>query len=286
MDEFQIKKLLPRRPENSHKGTFGQVLNIAGSCYYSGAAYFSSIAPLKVGCGRSTLASIKPVIKSVAALSPDIILKPLTQTYKGTINPWSIKKILPILKNYDAISIGCGLTVNRDTENFFKKLMQELANKFIPVVIDADGLNILAKKKIVDLPKNTVLTPHPIELARLLEISVEEVLSDVEFYAKKCSKKYDCVTVLKTHKTVVCNKDGEKYINNTGNSALAHGGSGDILCGIITGFLAQGLDAYNASILAVYLHGKAAELASAELTEYSTLASDLLNYIPKAIINL
>ena len=271
-DKEHLKNILPKRPQNSHKGTFGAVLNIAGSNFYSGAAYFSSIASLKVGCGKSTLASIEEVLRAVASLSPDIILM-------------SVKKLKEknVFNNYQAISIGCGLSLSKKTTNFFNKLIKDLNGLEVPVVIDADGLNILALLQVFKLPLNVILTPHPKELSRLMQVNIENILMQPEFWAKKCCDKYNCTTVLKLHKTIIADNKGRFYVNDTGNSALSHGGSGDILCGMITGFLAQGLNCFDSSVLAVYLHGRAAEIASEELTEYSTLSSDLLNYIPHAI---
>jgi len=281
--EQYIKNLLPKRPEDSHKGTFGSVLNIAGSQFYSGAAFFSSISPLKVGCGKSTLASVETVLRSVSALSPDIILFPL-----------KIKLLLAKLSEYNAISIGCGLSTDGEAVKNFKLVINSLKNSETPVVIDADGLNILAgafslalcgrgRGEGVFLPQNTILTPHPKELSKIMKVSVDNILLQPEFWAKKCCEKYDCTTILKLHKTVVADNKGHLYINNTGNSALAKGGSGDVLTGMITGFIAQGLSPFDASILAVYLHGKTAQIASKDLTEYSVLASDLLDYIHLAI---
>lgn len=282
-DEKYVKQLLPKRPVDSNKGTFGHVLNIAGSGFYTGAAYFSSLAPLKVGCGRSTLASVQSVLMAVSSLSPDVILMPLDETKEKTISANAIKKLEKTLDKYDVISIGCGLSINEETEIFFEELVQVLKNSETPMVIDADGLNILASLKIFNLPSNIILTPHPLELSRLMEVNVENILLQPEFWAKKCSDRYDCTTILKLHKTIVVDTKGNCYFNNTGNTALSHGGSGDVLCGMITGFIAQGLNCFEASILAVYLHGKTSELASKELTEYSTLASDLLKFIPAAI---
>jgi len=291
-NEQYIKTLLPKRAQDSHKGTFGHVLNIAGSGFYSGAAYFSSLAPLKVGCGKSTLASCRSVVKTVSTLSPDIILLPLEETSSRTISNKSTKILTPLLEDYQAISIGCGLSTEKETAKFFKNFLGILSKSTIPptpLLIDADGLNILSKitlsvtPTMANLPKNTILTPHPLELSRLMDVSVNNILLQPEFWAKKCCEKYDCITVLKTHKTVVADNKGHLYINNTGNSALAKGGSGDVLAGMITGFLAQGLQPFEACILAVYLHGKTGEIASEELTEYSVLASDLLNYIHFAI---
>ena len=291
-DENYIKKLLPERAEDSHKGTFGHVLNIAGSGFYSGAAYFSSMASLKVGCGRSTLASGNTVITAVSALSPDIILLPLEETTSKTSKTISLKAaktLEPLLKNYQAISVGSGLSTDKEVAKFFKRLLESLRLSETPVVIDADGLNMLSTLKINEvekLPLNTILTPHPMEMSRLMKVSVDNILLQPEFWAKKCCEKYDCITILKTHKTVVSDNRGHVYINNTGNSALAKGGSGDVLTGMITGFLASGVKPFDAAILAVYLHGKTGELASKELNEYSVLASDLLDYIHLAIKEL
>lgn len=282
-NEEYVKKLLPQRPENSHKGIFGHVLNIAGSGRYTGAAYFSSLAPLRAGCGMATLASIETVLRSIAAISPDIILMSLEQTGDKTISPKSIKQLRNCFANYEVISVGCGLYINNDTIKFFKTLIKSLDKWQKPIVIDADGLNILSSLKIPYLPPKTILTPHPKELSRLLMVDVEEILLQPEFWIKKCCEKYNCTTILKTYKTIVMDNEGHSYINDTGNSALSHGGSGDVLCGMISGFLAQGLNCFDASCLAVYLHGVAAEIASRDLTEYSTLSSDLLDYIPKAI---
>lgn len=283
-------KLLPERAINGHKGTFGHVLNIAGSEFYTGAAYFSSVSALKVGCGLVTLSSEKTVLNSIASLTPDLILKDINK-----LKPEDFSKV-------QAVSIGCGLSQNRNAKNIFNKTIKNLSDSETPVVIDADGLNILTNncfnqnnRRILprpygeragvrgELPQNTILTPHPKEMSRLMGTSIEEILSKPEYWAKKCCEKFGCVAVLKLHETIVTDGKDDLYINNTGNSALAKGGSGDVLCGMITGFLAQGLNCFEASVLGVYLHGLTAEIASKELSEYSVLASDLLKYIPAAM---
>lgn len=271
LNKEYFKELLPKRPEDANKGTFGSVLNIAGSEFYTGAAYFSSISSLKVGCGKNTLASSNDVLKSISALNPNIILMPLKNLDKNSI------------QNFEAISIGCGLSMKKEAFRLFKKVIKMLKGKYIPLVIDADGLNILSRLQNIILPKNTILTPHPKEMSELLSVNVETILTRPDFYVKECSKKYNCITILKIYKTLIADNSGNFYENNTGNSALAHGGSGDVLCGMITGFIAQGLKPFEASCLAVYLHGLTGELASKDLTEYSVLASDLLDYIPNAI---
>ncbi len=266
MDEIQ----LPVRKQNSHKGTFGKVLNIAGSPNYSGAAYLSSMSALRVGCGYVALASSPSVLQSVAAKTPDIVLVP-------------IKQARNVIKNYDVVSLGCGFSTDAPAIIMFKSFMTELAILDLPVILDADGLNLLAKFKKMVLPDRLILTPHPKEASRLLGKDVSEILANPEDAATEISLNFKCTTVLKGHNTVVCSKKLNIYINETGNSALAKAGTGDVLCGMITGLTAQGMKPFEACKTAVYLHGKAGEFASKDLTEYSVLASDLLNYIPKAI---
>lgn len=281
--ETYVRNLLPQRPAISNKGTYGHVLNIAGSAYYTGAAYFSSISPLLVGAGKSTLATTPSAINKIASFSPDIIYYPLIETNKGLISPKSIEYISAKLSQVNALSIGCGLSVDKDTSKLLQNLLR--LDIKIPTVIDADGLNILAKLN-ENLPAKTILTPHPLELARLMDIEVNTILQNPKLILKKAVKKYECTIILKLHNTLILTPDEKFYVNKTGNSALSHGGSGDVLCGMLTGFLAQGLDCFDASCLAVYLHGLASELASADLTEYSATTSKLLNYIPKAIKTL
>ena len=261
---------LPQRNQNSHKGTFGKVLNIAGSPNYTGAAYLSSISALRVGCGYVALASSPSVLQSISAKTPDIVCVP-------------IKHVKNIIKNYDVVSLGCGFSTEAPAILLFKSIMTELAILDLPVILDADGINLLAKFKKTVLPDRLILTPHPKEAARLLNKDVSEILENMEDAATEISLNFKCTTVLKGHNTVICSKKLNIYINDTGNSALAKAGTGDVLCGMIAGFKAQGMKSFDACKAAVYLHGLAGELASKDLTEYSVLASDVLNYIPKAI---
>ena len=169
--------------------------------------------------------------------------------------------------------------------DIFNTVIQNI-NIRTPIVIDADGLNILSKNPILLTSRNLsniILTPHPKEAARLLNVSIDEVLSNIEDSASKISKLYNAITVLKIHRTVVVSPDGRKYTNTTGNSAMAKAGSGDVLAGMISGLVAQKMDLFEAASLGVYLHGLAGDLAKEELTEYSVMAEDLISYIPNAI---
>ncbi len=267
--DYQIKPL-PKRDKVSNKGTFGKVLNIAGSFNYPGAAYLSSVAALRVGCGLVALGAGKEVIASVSAQTPDIVYL-------------DRKEVLNSLSKYSVVSIGCGLGTDKETAKFFRLVVEKVAKEGLPIVIDASGLTLLAGMKNVSLPKNLVITPHVGEASRLLGLSIEEIAENPDKYVRALSEKFNCVAVLKGHKTRVC--DGkDSFVNFTGNSALAKAGSGDVLCGIISGLIAQGMNPYDASIVGVNLHGKSGELASELYSTYGVLASDLLEFIPMAIL--
>ncbi|MCM1266170.1 MAG: NAD(P)H-hydrate dehydratase [Candidatus Gastranaerophilales bacterium] len=264
---------LPKREQFSNKGTFGKVINIAGSENYTGAAYLSSISALRMGCGYVALSSSQKVINTISLRTSDLVFVPIAD----------VKKHLP---NYDVISIGCGLSTDLSVSILYKSLLESVSELDVPVIIDADGLNLLAKMKSeTALPKNLIITPHPKEASRLLKEEVEDIIEKPIQYAKMLSEKYNCTTVLKMHSTVVCSSDLEIYINNTGNSALAKAGTGDVLTGMIAGLCAQKMNSFDAAKLGVYLHGKTGEMAAGMLSEYSVLASDLLKYIPMAIID-
>ncbi len=266
--DYKLPKL-PTRKENSNKGTFGKILNISGSEYMTGAALLSSLAALRVGAGYVEVASNENVLKAVSCQAPEVVLAPLS-------------RINDLIKTSTVLLIGCGLSTSDEAVKLFQNTISKAKN--LPTVIDADGLNILAKNQI-ELPQQTVLTPHPKEAARLLNCKLDEVLNNLDVCAKQISEKYNCVTVLKSHKTVVTSLNGEIYHNTTGNSALAKAGSGDVLAGMISGLIAQGMSIFDASVLGVYLHGLAGDLAKNDLSAYGVLASDTIRYIPLSIKN-
>lgn len=266
---------LPERKEFSNKGTYGRVLNFAGSDYMPGAAYLSSVSTLKIGCGYCFLCSTDRVIDIVASQTHNIVFLPHS-------------RLLDNLEFYDVVEAGCGLSQGEEYKNLFVKLLCSL-NKNTPLLIDADGLNIISQNPDIFLKqnlKNVVFTPHPGEAARLLDCSLDDILSDIKGCSERISQKYNCVTVLKTHKTVVTTSDGKFYENTTGNNSMAKAGSGDVLAGMITGLIAQGKDIFEASCLGVYLHGLCGDLAKEKLTAYSVMAEDLVSFIPYAIQNL
>lgn len=272
MINFKMKKLLPKRIQNSHKGTYGKVLNIAGSKNYTGAAYLSSLSALKVGAGYVTLASSEYVCQIVASMTPDITFLPLTNT----------SELDEKFNEYNVILIGCGLSQDENAQiliNYVIKKAKEL-NKL--TVIDADGLNILSKSQIKDLGENFILTPHPKELARLLNLEVEEIQNNREKYVKLASDIFNCSVILKGHNSIISSKENF-YINKTGNSALSKAGTGDVLSGMIAGFLAQKCPNFDACVISTYIHGKIGEEYSKKNSQFSLLASEMLNFIPKIL---
>lgn len=273
-----VSGFLPSRDDNSNKGSFGKVLNISGSDSYSGAAFLSSKASLKVGAGYVMLACPENIISRIAPSLPELVFYPLKQNQEGSI---ALENKISDLYNYDVVAIGCGLTTNSDTQQFVMKIIKEF-NTHQKVVIDADAINILSLHKGELSIKNSIITPHPKELARLLNVDLADVIENREKYARISAQTYECITVLKGKNTIVT--DGEKiYINTTGNSALSKAGTGDVLTGMIAGFLSQKVSPFKAAILSVFLHGLAGDIASEDLTKFSVLASDVIDYIPYAI---
>lgn len=259
---------MPCREQNSNKGTFGKVLNVAGSENYFGAAYLSSLAAYKIGAGYVALCSHDKVLNSVVQKLPEVVCL-------------SLEEGLRTVGIYNVLLIGCGLGRDEGSKKVLLNFLAAMAEQ--PIVIDADGLNILSELDYVQLPKNTIITPHPAEAARLLGVNVENILSNMENSAKQLTQKYNCITVLKSHRTIICDRDLQVHVNEHGNSALAKAGTGDILAGTIAGLVAQGLEPFEAAKTGVYIHSVAGEFASGDLTEYSVMASDLVKYFPNAI---
>jgi ADP-dependent NAD(P)H-hydrate dehydratase / NAD(P)H-hydrate epimerase len=266
-DDIDIKK----RPEFGHKGTFGHSLLISGSSGMAGAAILSAKASLKCGCGLVTV----HLPKSMAAIMHTAFPEALVSIDEGV----SVITALPDVSKYSAVAIGPGIGQAQETK---KVLFQLIESCRIPLVLDADALNILASENqyINKLPKNSILTPHPGEFDRLFgksSNSYERQLKQIEK-----STELGVYIVLKGRYTCISTPDGCSYMNSTGNSGMATAGSGDILSGMIVSFLAQGYSPFEAAKTAVYMHGLAGDIASVELCPESVIASDIINYIHKA----
>lgn len=273
-----VQKIFPKRPEDSNKGTFGKIINIAGSKNYTGAAYLSSLSALKIGAGYVSLACPKSITPIIASILPEVTFIPLDETSIGSI---SKNNLINDINSFNVISIGCGITTHEETKNFAYNIIKEHCEK-TKLIIDADGINTLADYKNKISLKGAVITPHPKELSRLLDVHLDEIIKDREKFAQIASQTYECITVLKGHNSIIT--DGEHiFINKTGSSALAKAGTGDVLTGMIAGLMAQKLKPFDAAILGTYLHGLSGNLAEKDLTKYSVLATNVIEYLPFAI---
>lgn len=278
----QAKELLPKRALESNKGTFKKVLTIAGCFNYQGAAYLTAISSLKTGAGLGTLASIESVLNNVSSLTPNLTFLRLESFENICITQSAADELKVVFPDYDVISIGPGLSEHPEALNFIKKTLEYLSAYKKTVVIDADALNAISLLNIEKLPEHSIITPHPKELSRMLNTTVEKIQEDRVSAAKAASEKFNCTTVLKGNGTIICTKDLSCFKNTSGNSALAKAGSGDVLTGIIAGLLSQGLDCEDSAKLGAFIHGLCGEAASKDLTEYCVLAQDIIDYIPCA----
>ncbi|MBO0912108.1 MAG: NAD(P)H-hydrate dehydratase, partial [Acidobacteria bacterium] len=271
---------LPARVADSNKGTYGRVLVIGGSRGKSGAAAMAGQAALRTGAGLVTVATAESVLPLIAISMPELMTTALAETKDGTIANQSMAQIM---KDKTVVAIGPGLTTVPETSEFVRRVAQECRTQ---MVIDADGLNALAG--LAGELGGAVLTPHPGEMARLIEKTAEFVNANRVEVASDFATRRNAYVVLKGHRTVVAAPDGNVYVNPTGNPGMASGGTGDILTGMIAGILAQQhLGSFIERLcLAVYLHGLAGDLAAEELGEESLVATDILRFLPKAWENL
>ena len=272
---------IPTRVSESHKGDYGKVFIVAGSRGMTGAAYLASQGALVSGSGLVTCGVPESVNDILEIKLTEVMTLPLSETRKCSINNNAKKDILQFGLGCDAVGIGPGLGMETETISLVKAVVRELG---VPMVIDADALNAIGEDVsiVAERKSDTVLTPHPGEAGRLLGMTTNEVQESREHSACKLSELSNAIVCLKGHKTVVCAPNGKMYINTTGNSGMATGGTGDVLTGMITSFIGQGIDAYSASVSAVYLHGLAGDIAAKDIGPFSLIASDLLDYLPEA----
>lgn len=278
----KVSKILLKRKRDAHKGDLGHVLILAGSIGLTGAAYLSAQACLLSGSGLVTLGipeSLNPIMERKLT---EVMTRALAQTKQKSLSLKALPEIKKILPKVDALGIGPGLSRDSQTQKLVHKLLPQVNR---PTALDADGLNALVGKLnlLNSLQAEFVITPHPGEMARLLKIKINEVQKNRTKIAKDFAKRYKVVVVLKGYRTVVASPDGRTYINQTGNPGMASGGCGDVLTGIIASFLGQGIRAFEAARLAVYVHGLAGDLAAKEKGQVSLIATDILNKLPKAL---
>ena len=278
-----VWQVIPPRPRDSHKGTFGTVLAVAGSASYRGAALLAAEGALRTGAGIVTLASVEPVLAAAAARLPECCLCPCAAGAEGGISPESIPFIQRQKATVLLLGPGLGSTAQStaraaETRTLVQKLLPGFAGS---AVLDADGLNAAAQllaggRELPHPAGELIVTPHPGEMARLTGLPAAQINADREGTARQYAQAWNAVVVLKGARTVVAAPDGRMLVNPTGNPGLARGGSGDVLSGMTAALLACRLPAYEAAACAVYLHGAAADRAAAVHGEYGMLPHDIL----------
>lgn len=284
-DRLLFNKAVFNRPDDSNKGTLGSLLCICGSYGMAGAAIMAGKAALRCGIGLLKIAVPKSIYPVCATNILESVYYPLEETSNGVISSKNTDFLLEMCEKSSAVVIGCGLSVCDDTKNLVQSV---ITNCKKPLVIDADALNCICNKPEIlkNLKAPAIITPHPGEMARLLHSTPKTVNSNRENTAINFAKKFGVVTVLKGAGTIIASPDGEVYINHTGNSGMATGGSGDVLSGIIGSLLAQGAAPINAAAAGVFLHGTIGDLAAERLGKISMLPTDMIDMIPTAYLKL
>ena len=273
-----LRRFLPERPPDGHKGTFGKVLVLGGSPGMTGAVVLSSLSALKSGAGLVYLGIPSSLNSILEEKATEVVTIPLPETSSRTISTSAID----VLERYpvpDLVVIGPGMGNHQETREFILSVIKTLN---LPIIIDADGLNNLRDSDLEGAHPPLILTPHPGELSRLTGESLEYINQNRIDSAISLAKRWNCTLVLKGAPTVIAG-EAKCYLNTSGCSALATAGSGDVLTGIIAGLCAQGAELLSASVLGVYLHGLSGDIAAREKTEYGVIAGDVMENIPSAL---
>ena len=276
LNHESVLSLLPGRDPWGHKGTFGKVLLLCGSRGFTGAAYLAAMGALRTGAGLVYLGVPESIYAIEAVKLNEPVVFPLPDK-DGKLSEEAIPEILRRLPQMDAVLIGCGLGQSQDTQAVVRAVLQ---NAVCPVVVDADGINVLSRHKDILRGRTcpTILTPHDGEFVRLGGILQEDRMEA----AAALARDLNCIVLLKGHRT--CITDGQTgYLNTTGNPGMAVGGSGDVLSGMIVALLGQGLAPLEAAACGAWLHGAAGDLCAEELGQYAMLPTDMLSALPRLL---
>jgi NAD(P)H-hydrate epimerase len=277
-----VGRLVGPRPAESNKGSYGSVLVVGGSLGKAGAAAMAGMAVLRAGAGLSTVAAPKSVLGTVAGFHAELMTEPLPETDAGTISTSARDRIAELAKERTVLAIGPGISREPQTAQLVRSLVAGLQ---LSMVVDADGLNAFegCTDELNGKGRTLVITPHPGEMVRLAGSSIPEVQKDRLGVARKFAREHELIVVLKGHRTLVVQPDGEAWVNTTGNPGMATGGTGDILTGMVAGMIAQHpKEAFSAVLAAVHLHGLAGDVMRESVGENSLVATDLLKGLPEA----
>ncbi len=281
IDKNYVKSALIKRKPNDDKFSLGSLLSICGSYGMAGAGIMSGKAALRSGVGLLRMIIPESIYPIMASSIYEAVFCPIKEGTK----PSDISFIEKINYN-NAVVMGSGLSVSHYSKALVKTVLEKST---IPVVLDADGLNIAAQNKelLKSAKAPVVITPHIGEMSRLTEMTIDEINNDRETVALNFAKAYNCIVVLKGHITIIASPEGKlMYNKNTGNPGMATGGSGDVLAGIIASLIAQGSEPYKGSLAGVYIHGLAGDIASEKLGQRSMLPSDIIECIPQAFMEI
>jgi hydroxyethylthiazole kinase-like uncharacterized protein yjeF len=282
-----VKSVLPKRPLQANKGTFGRVLVVAGSINYTGAPYLACSGALRVGAGLVTLATgLQPIM---ASKMTETTYLPLPELRPGVFSPEAVRLIFLQFERYNVLLMGCGLGQSQSAVKLVRTILTEKHKQPLPsLVLDADALNILAITPgwWTKLTADAILTPHPGEMARLTGMTVEDVQANREGIARSLAAQWNKTIVLKGAYTVIASPEGKVKISLAANPGLASAGTGDVLTGAIAGLVAQGLSLFDAAACGVYLHAEAGEMVRARLGDAGMIATDLLPELPQVIKRL
>jgi len=283
IDIARVRALLPARPEAGHKGTFGHVFIIGGSRGFTGAVKLACEGAQRSGVGLVTAGVPEPLgdVMAASLLESMSFLLPATdaETLAGT--PRAVGRALEFAAGKQAVVLGPGLSQHVETRAFVLEFVRQCP---VPLLIDADGLNCLSTDltPLDEASGSRVLTPHPGEMARLMKTTTAAVQQDRERAAATFAQAHGCVVALKGAGTVVADDSGAVLVNATGNSGLASGGTGDVLSGLVGGLLAQRMASLDATVLGVYLHGLAGDIAAEAMGERGMVAGDVVRAMPQA----
>lgn len=273
-DSFPVD-ILPKRKERSSKGDFGRVLCVCGSVGMAGAAYLCAKACYRTGAGLVEIFTPEENRTVLQSSLPEAIITAYNSENAAEL-------LLSSLEKADCVAIGCGLSVTPLSRKILSTLLHNIDAKEKPIILDADALNLISKNpSFLKYIKGAIITPHALEFSRLTGNSVKDILDRPDALTHEYAQKHSLVCVLKDHNTVVSDGSNRLYINNTGNSGMATAGSGDVLCGILAGLAAQARAAsLDIASLGVYIHGLCGDISARRLSEYSLMASDLIDALP------
>jgi NAD(P)H-hydrate epimerase len=299
LTKAELREGLVARAPDDHKGVFGHALIVAGSRGMTGAAILAARSALRSGAGLVTVAAPQGVVPAIAAAVPSAMTLPLPENPAGAFRPDGVERLKVYVKErrVTVFAIGPGLTTHPDAARF---VLHALAGVPAPAVIDADALNVLASQEsdgVAQMLKARrhpcLFTPHPGEMARLLKVKVPDVEASRAKCVERLAREWGGVALLKGHRTLICS-GVRTVVNATGGPALAKGGSGDVLTGLLVGLWAQALasgrvdgdQAFKCAALGAWLHGTAGDFAERELTSWAAVSSDLVDFLPKAFKSL